>query len=96
MFASLDLLHGDRRGLKRFAQAASPIPFGAFAAAVEVECRRTVFRVCVAGEVRLGQCDQTGDAGFALEFVPDRIDRAQSEGGDHPFEYRSDQILISK
>ena len=46
------------------------IPFGAFAAAVEIKCGYLMFGVCVAGKVRFGQHDETGDTAFFGKLVP--------------------------
>lgn len=95
-FAALDLLNRNRSSIKRITKMRRPIPFGPLAAAVQIECRRAVFRICVAGEVRFRQCDKARDAAFAVELVPDRTDRAQAEIGDDPFEDRSNHTFIAK
>src|SRR4029453_4658747 len=71
MISALDLRNKNSPGAQSGSQLSRPAPLRSRAAAVKIECRGAVLGICVAGEVRLGQGGEPGDAPRTGKRMPD-------------------------
>src|SRR5690606_4368067 len=73
-----------------------PVPFRPRSAAVKIERRSAVFRICVTRQVRFRQRDQPCNTAFALKLMPHRTDRLEAELRHNAAEKRTKQCLVAE